>query len=267
MKKIFPALFLVLVLLSARSLAMSVAPHLPGVVDLQNQIAAELNAMDSDLARAAQQLGTVGLFDASAGILQKIYDDHSAIVDVATVDPEGHLMTIRPARYKSSEGERINEQPHFMEVKRTGQPVMSGMFKTVEGFYAVSLIYPVINLKGQTIGYVSLVFKPDALIGNITKPYIAGLPSVEALAIQKDGRVIYDRDILQIGKMTFSDPVYQNYPDLLELAKKIAAETGGAGTYSFPVGLSGAPVKKATEWTTISLHGVEWRLVVSKVVQ
>lgn len=266
MKKIFVPLCLLLALLlsPARVLAMGTPPHLPGIVDLQGKIAAELTSLDSDLAAAAQQLSTVGLFSNSTGILRKLYDDHASIVDVATVNPEGFLMTIQPEQYKGSEGQRINEQPHFMEIQKTGRPALSGVFKTVEGFYAAALIYPVVNLKGQTIGYVSVVFKPDALMGNVIKQYTT---SVEAFALQKDGRVIYDRDIRQIGKMTFSDPVYQRYPDLLALASRITAEPSGAGTYTFPLGrLNGTPVRKATEWTTISLHGVEWRFVVSKTL-
>ena len=255
---------LALWLVPASVSAMGSAPHLPGIMDLRSEIADELNSMDSDLAQAAQQLSTIGIYDAAAPILLNIYDKHSSIVDVATIDPAGYLITIQPNRYKSTEGQRINEQPHFMEITKTGRPVLSGVFKTVEGFYAASLIYPIANLKGQTIGYVSIVFKPDALMGNIIKQY--NKSPVEAFALQTDGRVIYDKDILQIGKMTFSDTAYQRYPDLLRLAAQITAEASGAGTYAYPVGRNSAPAQKATEWTTVSLHGVEWRLVVSKTL-
>ncbi len=242
---------------------MGTPPHLPGLVDLRTEIAAELNSIDSDLADAAQRLTTVGIFDGSAPVLLNIYNRHNSIVDVATVDPDGYLITVQPGRYKSSEGQRINEQAHFMEVVRTGRPVMSGIFKTVEGFYAVSIIYPVRNLKKQTIGYASVVFKPDALMANIIKPYTS---SVEAFALQSDGRIIYDKDIYQIGRMTFADPAYQRYPDLLKLAARITMEASGAGTYTYPVGYDNRPVKKATEWTTISLHGVDWRFAVSQTI-
>ena len=246
--------------------AMGTPPHLPGLSDLQGKIAAELTSLDSDLAGAAKQLSTVGLFNNSSVILRKIYDDHASVVDVATVNPEGYLMTIQPERYKAAEGQRIDEQPHFREIQKTGRPVMSGVFKTVEGFYAASIIYPVVNLKGQAIGYVSVVFKPDALMGKFIKPYLSPLSSTEAFALQTDGRVIYDHDIMQIGKLTFSDPAYQGYPDLIRLAARITAEPSGAGNYTFPAGRGGAPARKATEWTTIALHGVAWRLVVSKTL-
>lgn len=250
-------------LLTAPAGAMGAPPHLPGIVDLRAEIAAELNSIDSDLADAAQRLSTVGLHDGSAPILLNIYNRHASIVDAATIDPDGYLITIQPGRYKSSEGQRINEQPHFMEVVRTGRPVLSGIFKTVEGFYAASIIYPVRNLKKQTIGYVSVVFKPDALMAAIIKPYTS---SVEAFALQADGRIIYDKDIYQIGRMTFADPAYQKYPDLLRLAARITQEASGAGTYTYPVGYSNTPVRKTTEWTTVSLHGVEWRFAVSQTL-
>ncbi len=266
MNKWFSAACLVIVSLIlgvSSASAMGTPPHLPGLLDLRSEIAAELDSIDNDLAQAAQQLTTIGLHDPASPVLLNIYNRHNSIVDVATVDPEGYLINIQPGRYKSSEGQRINEQPHFIEVVRTGKPVLSGIFKTVEGFYAASIIYPIHNLKGQTIGYASVVFKPDALMANIIKPYTS---SVEAFALQADGRVIYDKDVYQIGRLTFSDPSYQNYPDLLRLAEQITKEASGSGTYNYPVGYNNKPVKKATEWATISLHGVDWRFAVSQTI-
>lgn len=254
-----------LILTSTQALPMGTAPHLPGIVYLQTRIADELNNMDNDLAQAARKLSALGLQGDKAGkILLKIYDDHNSVVDVATIDLNGNLLLIQPKTYQGSEGQNISGQPHFALLKKTKKPLLSGIFKTVEGFWAVSLARPVFSPRGEPIGFVSIVLKPDALMGNIIKPYLTGLPSVEALAIQKDGKIIYDKDILQVGRMTFSDPIYQSYPDLLALAKRTVNEPNGAGTYTFPAGPGKGPVRKATEWTTIGLYGTEWRLIVSK---
>lgn len=266
--KLWQITILVSLLFISQVLAMSTAPHLPGIMELRNKITAELNQMDSDLAQAARQLAATGLQGADAAkILQKLYDDHSAAVVASTIDPQGELLLVQPGRYQGSKGQSISAQAHFPAMIKTKQPILSGMFKTVEGFYGVSLAYPVLTSDGKLIGFVSMVFKPDALMGKIIKPYLSGLPNVEALALQTDGRIIYDKDILQIGKMTFSDPLYQSYPDLLALAKKMVQQPSGAGTYTFPASLGSAPVKKATEWTTVSLHGTEWRLIISKVAE
>jgi len=269
MKNKLLLLGLILATFASAALAMGQPPRPPVLADLQNRISYELNLMNYDLATAARQLSSTGLSSSAVyGILQKLYNDHTSAVDIATIDLDGRLLRIEPERYKGSEGQIISDQPHFILLKKTGKPVLSEMFKTVEGFYAVSLAYPVFSPEGKLIGSVSMVFKPDALMGNIIKSAIAGLPAYEALAIQKDGRIIYDKDILQIGKMTFSDPLYQSYPSVIELAKRITTEASGTGTYDFPVTLANlSPVAKATEWTTISLHGTEWRLILSKIAE
>jgi len=260
-------LLMLLLVLVGPVLAMGTRPHLPGIVDLQAAISADLNKMDADLALAAKELSAAGLQGAATNkILQRLYDDHRAAVDAATIDLSGTLLTIQPRRYKNSEGRSVSDQAHFIAVKNSRQPTLSKLFRAVEGFLAVSLIQPVNSDRGEPLGYVSIVFKPDALIGNIIRPYVSNVPSVEVLAIQADGQIIYDKDLRQVGKMTFSDPDYQAYPDLLDLARKIVRRHRGTGTYTFPAGPGPAPVKKSTEWTTISLHGLDWRLIISKVL-
>jgi len=73
-------------------------------MDLRGEMASELNSLDNDLALAAQQLSTIGIHGGAAPVLQNIYNQHNSVVDVATIDPEGYLITIQPDRYKSSEG-------------------------------------------------------------------------------------------------------------------------------------------------------------------
>lgn len=268
MQNIILSLVLILIPLScAPAWAMGQPPQPPGISELQEKISAELNQMDNDVAQAARQLPSLGLqSDATARILQQLYDRHSSVVAASTFDTDGNLLLVQPDKYKYSEGKNISDQPHFPRLKSSGKPVLSSMFMTVEGFYAVSLAYPVFSSEGQLIGFVSVVLQPYALMRNIIQPRMAGFPSIETLAIQTDGRVIYDKDILQVGKMTFSDPLYQSYPGLLELAQRIAHTESGEGSYIFPASLGKDPVKKATTWTTISLHGTEWRLVLSRIV-
>jgi polar amino acid transport system substrate-binding protein len=83
-----------------------------------------------------------------------------------------------------------------------------------------------------------------------------------------DGIVAYDRDASQIGKYLFEDPLYKPYPGLLDLGKRIIAERSGHGYYSFQVTQANKKVvTKDTYWTTVGLHGREWRLVVTKIIQ
>ena len=250
------------------SLAMAPAPKLPDIAVLQGKINTDLVKLDTELATAAKALSTTGLQgNDAARLLQSIYENNSSVATAATIGLDGTLLLIQPASFKNAEGENISSQSHFARLKKSQQPVMSGIFKTVEGFYAVSLIYPVFAANNKKVlGFVSVVFKPDALMRKSAQAYLADFSSVEVTAIEQDGLIIYDKDIQQIGRQTFSDPLYQSYTELLALANRMTSEATGTGTYSFPPRAGAAPIRKSSQWTTISLHGTDWRLILSQGV-
>jgi hypothetical protein len=251
--------------IASNALAMGTLP--PTISDIQNKVQAELNSMDTDLAQAAQQLKGNSLTDDNAGIiLQKLYKDHLSAIDVVTISADGKLLLIKPDKYQGSTGEDISHQTHFILMKKTHQPVMSEIFKAVEGFNAVSLSYPVFSASGQFNGCVSIVLQPDALIRNVVKQYDQKEFNLEFWAMETDGHIVYDKDVMQVGKKLFTDPVYRPYPDLLKLGNVMTREASGSGTYTFPVARTNQPIKKSAVWTTIGLHGTDWRLVISKTV-
>ncbi|MFH1386776.1 MAG: hypothetical protein ABIH50_03820 [bacterium] len=265
MKNKFLALTFLALLAATCAFAMGPAPHLPGILELQTKINADLNRLDNDTKQTAEKLGSLDLTGPDANALLKgLYNDNNFVVNAVIVDLKGNIIAVGQDRYQGSIGENLSGQDHIIKLFKTGKPVLSSLFKTVEGFYAISLAYPISSAGGKTAGYLSVVFRPDTMMGNIINPYLANTPGVEVLAIQEDGLIIYDKDIMQIGKLTFSDPLYQNYPQLLKMAKQVTLQDSGTGTYEFPAGFGQLPVAKTTEWTTISLHGTEWRLIVSK---
>ena len=56
--------------------------------------------------------------------------------------------------------------------------------------------------------------------------------SVEVWLMQKDGRILYDADKEEIGRMLFKDPMYQGYPESLARARKIAEDRAGSADRS-----------------------------------
>ena len=253
--------------LSRGAYSLGSAPKLPGVSELNQQVVAELTSMDSDLAGATQKLSVILPTGGDPRpILRKFFDNHSSVVDIAIVDPDGLLRIIEPSNYKSYEGKAINGMDQINLMANTKRPLLSEQFKTAEGFFACSLAYPMFSTDGKLLGFVSAVFKPDALLKKIVGQYSTTTPTIEILMLQLDGRIIYDKDILQIGQLTFSSPEYQKYPSLLALANRITAEASGVGTYEYLPQYGKTAVKKEAAWSTIVLHGREWRLVVSKII-
>lgn len=255
-------MFFVICSLPARAMGGPTAP--PTLSTLQSAITGQLNMLDNEVAQAARQIGSLGLSSpGTADVLMQLYNNNSAIVDCVTVDSTGRIVLIEPEKYKYSEGTIISNQPHVIKMIKTKRPLLSQLFKTVEGFSAVVLAYPVFANNGDFIGSLSVVFKPDALIGQVARPLVGNYPA-SVTVLQTDGLILYDSSLLQIGKATFTDPAYQPYPSLLALAGRMVAEREGNGSYEFLAKGSREAVTKAAEWTTIGLHGTEWRLLLAQ---
>ncbi|HII07414.1 MAG TPA: hypothetical protein HA349_08930, partial [Methanotrichaceae archaeon] len=137
----------------------------------------------------------------------------------------------------------------------------------VEGFNAVVLEWPIFSASGEMVGSVNALFRPDLLFSSMVElEEVFQDQQVTAWAMQTDGEILYDPDPEEVGKNLFSDPLYKPYVQLLSLGERIASEKSGNGTYEFlGPGLTD-PLVKSASWTTVGLHGTEWRLAVVHAV-
>ncbi|RQD81779.1 MAG: hypothetical protein D5R96_06455 [Methanocalculus sp. MSAO_Arc2] len=90
----------------------------------------------------------------------------------------------------------------------------------------------------------------------MAEPIVSGTPYT-VCGVDTDGRVLYDTDPDQIG-LPLDDPVYTAYPQLVAFVTRVTEERQGIGTYSF------RDETKESVWTTVSLHGTEWRVAVNR---
>jgi hypothetical protein len=238
----------------------------PILSDLEREITFSLNNIDAVLASAAKGLSVTGLQGPDARkILNNLCQSISYAVDCATVDLKGRMVTIEPWVYRKYEGADISKQEQVVLLQKSRKPAMSKSFRAVEGFDAVDIEYPVFSPKGEFAGSVSLLIRPESLFSSVVTPVIQGLP-VDVWAMQKDGRILYDPDAEEIGRMLFDDPIYKPFPHLLSLGKTIAKKRMGSGSYEFLGKGLKEPVKKEAYWTTVAILGTEWRLVVTHTV-
>jgi len=224
------------------------------------EIQTALQALDRDLADLARRLATLdpASTEAREG-LRQVSAKHPFVTDLCFVSPTGLMTVVEPAAYQHFEGTDISQQAQVIAVQQTRQPVMSQSFQSVEGFPGVDLEYPVLD-GGTFKGSVSAFFRPDAFIGGIAAPLGAGSP-LGLLAMQNDGTSLYDSDPAQVGKNLFTDPLYQPFPELIELGRAVAAQPSGSGRYAFYATGTTNRVEKQAHWTTVSLHGTEWKIV------
>lgn len=232
---------------------------------MESEINGALARIDRAAETAAANLALTGLSgpDAGAALSEALEADPSVITAIA-IARNGTVTATRP-EIPALAGADLSDQAVVQEVFRREAPVMSDLFPLREGGYAATIEHPVFSSEGEVIGAVSLAFEPDALVRRYAEPAVAGKPYT-VMALQPGGLVLYDADPGEIGRETLNDTLYADFPEVLDAARTYAENRSGHTTYSFYAAGSGTVVRKEAYWTTVGVHGTEWRLSVIREI-
>jgi hypothetical protein len=224
-----------------------------------NRVNHSLQSLDGNVSAAATSLGATGIAGPGAlGILGNLTLSPS-VVDAVTVTPEGNIAAVMPEKYQNVTGSSVASQTHIIRSFTTGEPVLSGEFLTVEGFNAAAVVYPVHSLNGTVLGLISVPFLPERLLSDAISPLINDT-GCEVTVLQTDGRIIYATNSSQVGLMTFDNPLFTSRPDIIRFARMVVSNESGSGTY-----LTQQNRTVENYWTTVSLHGTPWRIIIDKI--
>ena len=173
-----------------------------------------LDTADAEVSATGEILTGTGITGPGAdSALLSLSESNDWIVDAVTVAPDGTIAAVMPEQYQGIIGEYIGNQSHIVTILTDQKPALSPIFRTVEGFEAAAIAYPVFSSGGDLIGGISVPFRPDLLTSPLIMNAIRGTGySVDVLQAT-DGLVLYDTDPAQIGK-TPDDPIYADYPEL-----------------------------------------------------
>ena len=229
------------------------------VPELQNK----LNQIDASMAKEMKQ-SNVKVENESEirKLLSAVFDANPTVVDAAYADKKGILRYIEPRDYKNFEGSDISSQEHIIAMRENPQPLFSSGFMSVEDFLSVVIARPLYDNGKQFFGSITLLLRPELFITPMIKK--STVPEdYELWIMQTDGMIIYDQDKKEIGKMLFSDPMYEEYKSLLQLGKTIVSAPEGEGSYIFlSPGLQEKAIKNVI-WKTVKLHDREWRVILA----
>ncbi len=227
----------------------------------QKEIAAGFIRLDSILKKAAIELGETGITgEAARKVLTKTCNLFNSAVDCCTVSPQGRMITVEPSVYRRFEGMDISNQEQVIRMLKHRKPVISPVFRSVEGFDAVDCEYPIFNRNKDYIGSVSILFRPEKFLGDIISKVVKAMP-LDIWVMEKNGRILYDVDSSQIGLNLFTSPGYQPFEQLVRLGQKIAGTEQGSGFYQYKSYPSGIVADKKAYWQSVSIYGNDWKLV------
>lgn len=216
----------------------------------RQNIMEEFSRIDLELKRAAERLGASGLtgYDARSA-LEDLFNAFSYAIDCAAVDSAGRMVTIEPAPFRHFEGNDISDQEQIKRMLDRRNPVLSGVFRTVEGIEATDVEYPVFGPDGAFLGSVSLLFSAEKFLAAALAP-AAGEKPASVWIMETGGRILFHPEKSRAGTNFFAWERLRTEDNLRRLAERIASNPDGEDT-----GLSAA-------WTSAVLYDTPWRLVI-----
>jgi hypothetical protein len=233
--------------------------------DCNGMIGSMLLDIDRATSLAAMELKATGLNGTAArAAMDRTLQASDLIIDVVTTDMAGVIIAAQPSSYSHLEGESIMDQEPIAFMIGAQQPVISRLMPMVEGYKAVFIGYPVFDAQGNMTGTVTSLFRPDIMAGRayneLAKPY-----GLSLMVMQRDGVILYDPDYAQVGRNTFTDPMFADYPQIKNVAWKMVNESTGIDNYTFTVPGQTTPVSKVVAWCTTYLHNVNWTIAVNRL--
>lgn len=235
----------------------------PILSDAVSAINHELEAVRASIGEDARVLGETGLSGASGReSMKQTLLEYPWAESYLVISQDSIVVTAVPENYAGLMGTDFSSQPQVQRAIREQAPLTSEVFHLEEGFCGITQSYPVCGT--EYLGFVSIAYRPDALIGRVVVPLMNGTP-YDVWVTQTDGLVIYDTTPEEIGRNLFSDPAYQS-PGLQDAFSRIVAEPSGSVEYAFRDRNWERNVTKEVVWGTAGIDGAEWRVVVTRNV-
>lgn len=227
------------------------------LVRATDSVNANLAEIDQALLNASLALSETGIEGQKAQeVLEDLVGLGPWVVDCITIDSEGTILEVGPAEYQEVKGASIKDQEHIERLLSTGRPAGLAYIMSVEGFHAMDFASPVFDEGGRLIGAVTVLVNSTEFFGAALLPYqLEG--GAKIWAMTPDGTIIYDSDSEQIGRNTFTDPLFQPFPDLLTVGERVNMTRSGTGSYEI------FGTEKELFWTTVDYQGEEMRLLLS----
>ncbi|MFA6033775.1 MAG: hypothetical protein WC889_12820 [Myxococcota bacterium] len=235
------------------------------LASIQKALNTELKSIDQKLFEAVKKVAARGLTgDMARETIQALCLDTRFAFGCAVTDASGRILAGEPD--KRYEGLEIGRQGYFVMMAKTLRPQLSSAVTGMEGFSGVVLARPVTSGDGALRGAVIMLIQGREMLSSIMGPLVQGMP-VAISVMQTDGRMLYDDDPSQIGRIAFSDPLYERFTDLKKLAVEMTEKSSGSGRYTFFRANTGTVVNKEAFWETVKLHNTEWRIILTKEIE
>ena len=191
------------------------------------------------------------------------------------------MVAVEPAANHKFSGSDISGQEQVKRLWETGRPVISSVFMSVEGFPALDLEWPVFpasnqdsyqslegrvfNRQDELIGSVSLLIKQE-LLCQLCRPRIAGTAAGNDGHAERRLHRLRQRHLPNRPQCLYRPLLSGFHRGYLTRPGEQLPKGPGLGPTLPGSGPLQKQVLKRSVWTTVGLHGTEWRLIINYAV-
>ncbi len=156
------------------------------------------NAISDFASKRLDDLGTLSSFpeiqnmtDKAKFVIEKYFYNHKNLIKAVTrLDTNGIIIYTTSKNKEEVIGKDVSYQKHNRIILKERVPYVSDIFKTVQGYWAISFAYPVFDDNGKFFGVISFLVDPVVISHKYLIPQ-SYLDQVSPYLISQDGRILY----------------------------------------------------------------------------
>ncbi len=162
----------------------------------------------------------------------------------------------------SAIGKDVSKQKHNVEILRDHQPLISDVFKAVQGYRTIAFCYPVFDRNGNFDGTITLLLPFET----IAKEYLDSLnfkKPCESLVLSSKGIILYSNGKNGIGHSVFNRKEHVVPPNIL---KKILNDDNGTIRFT-RLGKDGSEEDYVSVYSVVPLLKSHWVIIVTEPLE
>ncbi len=277
MKRWFVLIFFILIFLNP-VYAVDIAPNsslsqnqvpssdmLSALDSITGEISDELATIKEENRKSAESLRTIGISGENATSvlvtkLENVPHGHSSLI----ISPDNIVTATAPATFLGLIDTDLSYQPETRFANERQEPVISNIFYLEEGFYGISISYPIFSEDEEYLGYTDVTIRPEEFFRPVIGPFTEQT-GYEVFILETNGMTVYETDEVEIGKNVLTDPIYDT-PEMRNVSHAVIENESGTIQYTFWDKNWNRQVLREAVWNTLSLDNQNWRVAVVRNV-
>lgn len=186
--------------------------------------------------------------------LSNVAHGHSSLI----ISKENDVTAASPIQFTSLIGSNLGYQNETRFANERKEPVISNIFYLEEGFYGISISYPIFSDKNEYLGYTDVTIRPEEFLRPILVPFTEQT-GYEVFILETGGMTVYETSEAEIGTNVLTDPIYDTN-EMRNVSRTVVENKEGAIEYTFWNQNWDKQVRREAVWTSLEQDNQEWRI-------